>query len=129
MVTKQLSLRRGFTLIELLVVMAVIAMLLSISVPRYFGNVDKAKESVLRQDLAQMRDGIDKYFGDIGHYPDSLDEMILKKYLRRIPIDPMTGRVDTWIIVPPEKKETGNVFDIKSGARGRARDGSDYASW
>jgi len=125
----KVSLLRGFTLIELLVVMALIGMLLSLSVPRYFGNVDKAKESVLRQNLAQMRDAIDKYFGDNGHYPESLDEIVARHYLRKIPTDPITDRSDSWIVIAPEKKETGNVFDIKSGAPGRARDGTDYASW
>lgn len=122
-------LRRGFTLIELLVVMALIGMLLSLSVPRYFGNVDKAKESVLRQNLAQTRDAIDKYFGDNGHYPDSLEEIVARHYLRKMPVDPITDRLDSWIIVAPEKKDMGAVFDIRSGAAGRARDGSEYATW
>ncbi|APA68766.1 type II secretion system protein [Janthinobacterium sp. 1_2014MBL_MicDiv] len=122
-------LRRGFTLIELLVVMALIGMLLSLSVPRYFGNVDKAKESVLRQNLAQTRDAIDKYFGDNGHYPDSLEEIVARHYLRKMPVDPITDRLDSWIIVAPEKKDMGAVFDVRSGATGRARDGSEYATW
>lgn len=127
MVTR--SSHRGFTLIELLVVMALIGMLLSLSVPRYFGNVDKAKESVLRQNLAQTRDAIDKYFGDNGHYPDSLDEIVARRYLRKLPVDPITDRSDSWVIVAPEKKDMGAVFDVRSGAAGRARDGSEYASW
>lgn len=127
MVTRPLH--RGFTLIELLVVMALIGMLLSLSVPRYFGNVDKAKESVLRQNLAQTRDAIDKYFGDNGRYPDSLDEIVARRYLRKLPVDPITDRSDSWVIVAPEKKDMGVVFDVRSGAAGRARDGSEYASW
>jgi general secretion pathway protein G len=129
MVSVMRFLARGFTLIELLVVMAVIGMLVSLSVPRYFGHVDKAKESVLRQDLALMRDAIDKHFGDIGRYPESLEDIVAKKYMRKVPVDPVTDRADTWIIIPPEKKDTGMVFDIRSGANGRARDGSEYASW
>ncbi|MDN2704469.1 prepilin-type N-terminal cleavage/methylation domain-containing protein [Janthinobacterium sp. SUN100] len=120
---------RGFTLIELLVVMALIGMLLSLSVPRYFGNVDKAKESVLRQNLAQTRDAIDKYFGDNGRYPDSLDEIVARRYLRKMPVDPITDRSDNWVIVAPEKRDMGAVFDVRSAATGRARDGSEYASW
>ena len=126
---KHLMARRGFTLIELLVVMAVIGLLLSISVPRYFGHVDKAKETVLKEDLAQMRDAIDKYMGDNGRYPDALDDLVAKRYLRKIPIDPMTERADTWTVVPPQNKELGGVYDVKSGAHGHARDGSDYANW
>ena len=121
--------RDGFTLIELLVVMAIIGLLLSLSVPRYFKNIDKAKESVLRQDLAIMRDGIEKYVGDVGLYPESLKEMVSKKYLRKIPVDPMTDRSDTWVIVPPDTKDIGNVYDVRSGAQGKSSDGSDYASW
>ncbi len=121
--------RGGFTLIELLVVMVLIGLLLSLSIPRYFGHIDKAKESVLRQDLAQMRDAIDKYSGDHGRYPASLDEIVSLKYLRKIPVDPITERADSWVVIAPEQKESGAVFDIRSGATGRALDGSDYASW
>lgn len=122
--------RRGFTLIELLVVMAVIGLLLSLALPRYFGNIDKAKESVLRQDLAILRDAIDKYYGDTGRYPESLEELAARRYLRKIPVDPITEHDDTWITLPPpDKKEAGNVFDVKSGAVERAKDGSNYGSW
>lgn len=120
---------RGFTLIELLVVMALIGLLLSVSVPRYFGNVDKAREAVLRQDLALLRDAIDKYFGDTGRYPESLDELVGKKYLRKIPNDPITNRADTWVIIAPEGGRAGKVFDVVSGSQQRARDGTDYAGW
>jgi general secretion pathway protein G len=120
---------RGFTLIELLVVMVLIGLLLSLSVPRYFGHVDKAKETVLRQDLAQMRDAIDKYFGDNGQYPDSLGVMVEQNYLRRIPVDPLTEKDDTWVLVAPRNKAPGKIFDVRSGAQGQAKDGSSYADW
>ena len=129
MVSTVSAARRGFTLIELLVVMALISLLLSIAVPRYFGHVDKARESVLRQDLAQMRDAIDKHYSDLGRYPDSLAELVAKKYLRKVPVDPITDRADTWIVVPAEKVENGKLFDVRSGAAGNARDGSDYGTW
>ena len=119
----------AFTLIELLVVMAILGLLLSLSVPQYFNHVDKARESVLRQDLAQLRDAIDKHFGDTALYPDTLDDLVKKKYIRRIPVDPITDRADSWVVVAPEKKELGKVFDVKSGATTLARDGSTYASW
>ncbi len=120
---------RGFTLIELLVVMVLISLLLSIAIPTYFGHVDKAKETVLRQDLAQMRDAIDKYAGDFGRYPDSLEEMAARRYIRKVPVDPITERADSWQLVAPERNDMGKVFDVRSGAQGRAKDGSDYASW
>ncbi|MQA37351.1 type IV pilin protein [Rugamonas aquatica] len=121
--------RTGFTLIELLVVMALIGLLLSLSVPRYFGHVQKAREAVLRQDLAMMREAIDKHFGDRGVYPASLEQLVERKYLRRIPVDPVTDRSASWIVVAPADKEAGQVFDVRSGAEGVAQDGSAYASW
>jgi general secretion pathway protein G len=121
--------RRGFTLIELLVVMAVIALLLTIAVPRYFHSVDRSKEAVLRQDLATMRDAIDKYYGDTGKYPDVLEDLVSKKYLRNIPVDPITGSATTWVVVPPQGEAQGGVYDVKSGAPGNGKDGSAYSSW
>src|SRR5438552_1451869 len=75
----------GFTLIELLVVRTIIATLRTLALPRYFGGVDRAKEAVLKQNLATLRDCIDKYNGDTGRYPDSLDDLVTKKYLHAIP--------------------------------------------
>ena len=119
----------GFTLIELLVVMAIIAILVSIATPRYFNSVEKSKEVVLKEDLSTMRDAIDKYYGDSGKYPDSLDDLVTKKYLRKLPVDPITDRADTWVVVPPEDADKGGVFDLHSGAPGNGRDGTPYSSW
>ncbi|MEK6663607.1 MAG: prepilin-type N-terminal cleavage/methylation domain-containing protein [Pseudomonadota bacterium] len=119
----------GFTLVELLVVLAIIALLVSIAAPRYFNSVEKSKEVVLKQDLSTMRDALDKYYGDTGKYPDSLDDLVTKKYLRKLPVDPITDSVVTWVIVPPEDVEKGGVFDVHSGAPGNARDGTPYSSW
>ena len=121
--------RAGFTLIELLVVFAIIALLVSIVAPRYFNSVEKSKETVLKQDLSTMRDALDKFYGDTGKYPDALEDLVSKKYLRKLPVDPMTDSAETWAIVPPEDTEKGGVFDIRSGAPGNARDGTPYSSW
>lgn len=121
--------KNGFTLIELLVVMVIIATLLTIAVPRYFHSVEKSKEATLRQDLAVIRDALDKYYGDNGRYPDALEELVKRKYLRSLPIDPITGSAITWLIVAPDSSEKGGVYDVKSGAPGNARDGSEYRSW
>lgn len=121
--------RLGFTLIELLVVFAIIALLVSIVAPRYFNSVEKSKETVLKQDLSTMRDALDKYYGDTGKYPDTLEDLVTKKYLRKLPVDPFTDSTETWAIVPPEDTEKGGVFDLHSGATGNARDGTPYASW
>jgi general secretion pathway protein G len=119
----------GFTLIELLVVMSIIAILVSIAAPRYFNSVEKSKEAVLKQDLSTMRDTIDKFYGDTGKYPDTLDDLVTKKYIRKLPVDPITDRADTWVIVAPEDAEKGSVFDLHSGAPGNGRDGTPYSAW
>ena len=121
--------RDGFTLIELLVVMAIIATLLTIAVPRYNGSVDRAKEATLRQSLVTMREAIDKHFGDTGRYPESLEDLVAKKYIRAVPPDPITGAKESWVIVPPPEGQGSGVFDIKSGAPGNGADGTEYAKW
>ncbi len=120
---------RGFTLIELLVVLAIVGLLVTLAVPRYFGMVDKSRETVLRHDLATIREALDKYYEDTGKYPDAIDDLVAKKYLRKLPQDPITVSDQTWIAVPPESGVEGNVFDVKSGATGTASDGSSFSSW
>ena len=119
----------GFTLIELLVVLSIIALLLSLAVPRYFNRVELAKETVLRENLHQMRDAIDKFYGDLNHYPASLDDLVVKQYLRRIPPDPITDSDTIWVAVPPSDPKKGGVFDVKSGAPGNGKNGTAYSSW
>lgn len=123
-----LSRLRGFTLIELLVVMAALGLLLAISVPRYTEHVDRTREVVLRQNLAALRDSIDKFYSDRGRFPAALQELVQARYLRQIPLDPISDRADTWILIPPAGATTG-VADVRSGAPGSARDGTAYASW
>lgn len=120
---------KGFTLIELLVVMAIIATLLTIAVPRYFGSVDHSKEIALKQSLNVMRDAIDKFYGDTGTYPETLNDLVNKKYLRAIPVDPITDSATTWQSVPPPDGKISGIYDIKSGGSGTARDGSNYQDW
>jgi len=124
-----LKISRGFTLIELMVVMTVIALLISIAVPRYFHSVEQAKEATLKQSLSVMRVAIDKFYGDNDRYPASISELVTKKYIRAIPVDPITESTETWVTQSPSLDTTGAVFDIKSGALGTAKDGSAYAEW
>ena len=119
----------GFTLIELMVVMTVIALLISIAVPRYFHSLEKAKEATLHQSLSVMREAIDKFYGDNERYPSSIKELVTKKYIRVVPMDPITESTETWITQSPSLDNTGAVFDIKSGATGTAKDGTAYAEW
>lgn len=119
----------GFTLIELLVVMAIIATLLTIAIPKYFNHVDKAKEAVLRENLAALRDSLDKFHSDTGKYPASLDELVTRKYLRKIPTDPITDSANTWTIVPPADAQKGGIYDIHSGSSDKSKDGTAYSEW
>ncbi|MBT2303266.1 prepilin-type N-terminal cleavage/methylation domain-containing protein [Variovorax paradoxus] len=121
--------RSGFTLIELLIVLAVIAMLLTIALPRYFSSLERSREAVLKQNLALMRETLDKYHADKGKYPVALDELVSSKYLRSMPLDPITESNATWISIPPAQPEMGGVFDVKSGADGIALDGTEYKKW
>ncbi|MBT9526041.1 MAG: prepilin-type N-terminal cleavage/methylation domain-containing protein [Rhizobacter sp.] len=121
---------RGFTLMELMVVMAIIASLMTLALPRYFNSVERSREAVLRQDLSVMRDAIDKFFADRGRYPNTLEELAERRYLRRVPVDPVTESATTWVIVPPPEGEAREgVYDVRSGAPGRSLDGEAYESW
>ena len=117
----------GFTLIELMVVLTIVALLLTLAVPRYFGSIDKSKEAVLRENLNQMREAISRYYADKGKYPESLDSLAAEKYLRSVPLDPVTESDKTWLIVQPEDPSKGGVVDVKSGAPGKAKDGREFS--
>jgi general secretion pathway protein G len=119
---------RAFTLIELIIVLAILALLLTIAVPRYFAHLERAKEATLRQDLAVMRDAIDKFHGDKGRYPESLEELATLRYIRSVPVDPITESATTWKVIPPADTEAkGAVYDVKSGADGNGIDGKPFA--
>lgn len=119
----------GFTLIELLVVMVIVALLLSLAAPRYFGALEKSKETVLRQTLTVTRDALDKFYGDNGKYPDALEMLVTKHYLRNLPVDPITESNATWTVIAPEDPSKGAVYDLHSGATGAGRDGRPYSEW
>lgn len=121
--------RRGFTLVELLVVMAIIATLLTIAVPRYFRSLQRSREAVLKQDLASLRESIDKFFGDTGKHPQTLAVLVEKRYLRSIPVDPIAGTADKWIVVNADDPEDNGVKDVKSGAEGAGENGVPYEAW
>jgi general secretion pathway protein G len=120
---------RGFTLIELLVVMAIIATLLSIATPRYFDSIRRSEEATLRQNLAITRESIDKHFADTGRYPETLEDLVRKRYLRALPWDPIAGSATAWTIVPPPDPDLGAVFDLRSSAEGVGRDGTPFSTW
>ena len=120
--------QQGFSLVELLVVLAILALLLTLAVPRYFSSIDRAKESALIEDLSTLRESIDKFYGDIGQYPESLSKLVEQKYIRKIPIDPITEKSTTWILLEAEPPLSG-VFDVHSGAETLAKNGTKYSEW
>ncbi|MFP3555509.1 type II secretion system protein [Paraburkholderia sp. SIMBA_049] len=118
--------RNGFTLIELLIVLSIIALMLTLALPQYFHSIDASKEKILAENLHVTRDAIDKFYGDLGRYPDSLDELVDKRYLRAPPFDPVTDSATTWHIVPPDAQFPGKVYDLQSGAEGTTLDGRPF---
>ena len=121
--------RAGFTLIELLVVLAIVALLLTLAVPRYFGKVDSARETILAENLRTTRQVIDQYFEDNGRYPQSLQELVEKKYLPALPYDPIAESDSAWITVAPEGASSEAVYSIHSSAEGEGRNGKPYREW
>jgi general secretion pathway protein G len=121
--------RAGFTLIELLVALAIVGLITAIAAPRYFGNLDRAKENVLKEDLYILRDAIGKFYADRNRYPDTLQELVQEQYLRKLPADPFTRNATSWIIVPADDPSAGLVADVRSGAPNQAHDGTWMKDW
>ncbi len=103
---------RGFTMIELVVVMAVLGLLLTLALPRYMGSLERGREQVAQNNMAQMREAIDRFYGDNARYPEQLDELVAKRYLRAVPLNPYTEGPD-WTVVPPPGGTKGAVFDVQ----------------
>jgi general secretion pathway protein G len=118
----------GFTLVELLLVLFLVALLASLVMPVATRSVDQAKESALKEDLHVLRKAIDDYYANTGRYPQSLTQLVEKRYIRRLPADPLTGSVTSWVEKRSEDKG-GGVVDVHSGAEGNAADGKPYREW
>jgi general secretion pathway protein G len=120
---------KGFTLIELLVVLAILGLLLSLASPKYFRSVDASKEVVLAENLRITRAAIDHFYADRGRYPESLDELVARRYLRALPVDPLAVNTPPWAVVAPPEGLGGRIADLKSRAPGIGRNGRPYAQW
>jgi len=127
---------RGCTLIEIIIVYALIGILVGMGLPQYQTAAKRAREAVLKEDLFQFRKLIDQYFQDKGKYPASLQTLVEEKYLRSIPVDPMTKSATTWVEVretpapdeytPPENM---GIVDVRSGSEAKALDGTIFNTW
>jgi len=126
--------RFGFTLIELMIVMAIIAVLMSVAIPIYSRSIQRAKESVLKNNLFTLRTVIDEYTYDKQKAPQSLEDLVSDGYLRQVPIDPMTGTADTWKTIMEDATNTVNqtepgIFDVRSGSDKTSLEGNPYSDW
>lgn len=119
---------RGFTLIELIVVLSIVALLVAIAGPRYFRSVERSREATLQHNLRILREAIDRFAADTGRYPESLDELARRRYVSRVPVDPLTDTAGSWVVVPPPQGLDGRVYDVRSGAEGVSSGGQPYAS-
>ena len=119
---------KGFTFIELMVVMAIIASIIAIAMPRYFDGLERSKETALKQNLKEMREAIDHYHSDKGDYPGTLQTLVSERYLRFIPVDPITETSDSWQVTSPPDN-SNRVYDIASGSNTKSRNGEAYSTW
>ena len=122
---------RGFTLIELLIVVAIIGILAGVAVGQYRRAIIKAKEAVLKENLFTTRNSINQYFADKGKYPFDLQALSEDKYLRNVPLDPITGSRTTWILIPAELSDADislepGIEDLRSGAPGVSLNGVPF---
>lgn len=118
----------GFTLVELLLVLFLVALLASLVTPVATKSVDQAKESALKEDLQVLRKAIDNFYANTGKYPQNLSQLVEKRYIRRVPVDPLTERETSWIENRAEDAG-GGINDVHSGAEGNASDGTPYRDW
>ena len=126
--------QQGFTLIELMIVMVIITILAGIGLAVYGNSVQSSKEAVMREDLFRMREAIDQYHADKNRYPATLEALVEDKYLRMVPVDPVTRSAATWQTTMADP-EPGNpsaepgIYNVKSGAEGTGLDGTPYSEW
>ncbi|MCI0372628.1 MAG: type II secretion system GspH family protein [candidate division NC10 bacterium] len=123
--------RRGFTFIEVLIVVTIIGILATIALPSFQLAVSKAKEAALKENLFILRDVIDQYYADQERYPPTLAELVEKRYLRRVPADPITGRDDSWAFAyaTDEQGQENGIVDVRSGSEGVGLNGVPYKEW
>jgi general secretion pathway protein G len=126
--------RRGFTLVELLIVMAIISVLVGIAIPMYQKSIRRTKEAVLQQNLFLIRQMIDEYTVDKAKAPVTLEDLVKEGYLRKVPIDPMTGNSESWQIQMEDAMSSASqsepgIFDVRSGSGDKGLNGVSYSEW
>jgi general secretion pathway protein G len=128
--------KKGFTLVEVLIVLTIIGILVAIILPIHRTAIIRAREAVLKENLFQIRDAINKYYYYKNQYPTSLDDLVTSKLMRVIPMDPIIKKAE-WEVVhfEPEEMEdfdpeiAEGIIDVKSLSQSTALDGTKYNDW
>jgi general secretion pathway protein G len=123
----------GFTFIEVVMVCSMIAILVAIAVPAYQSQVLATKEAVLKSNLANIRERLDQFKADRGLYPQSLEDLVEKGYLRGIPEDPMISGTEWEEIYedfdPDQPEEELGIYDVRSLSADVGMNGTLYSEW
>ncbi|WP_222424085.1 type II secretion system protein [Desulfamplus magnetovallimortis] len=120
---------RGFTLIEMLIVVSIMGILASIAMPSFQKNIIQSREASLKNTLFVLRDVIDQYNADNGHYPETLDALVENNYIRTLPVDPFTKTTTSWITVLSDQEGETGIYDVHSGSYKVSLDGVPYNEW
>lgn len=123
---------KGFSLLELMIAMFILIILLSVALPVYQHSVQQARETVLKENLWQIRRQIDQYASDKGKLPQSLEDLVKDGYLREIPVDPITEKAEWNQIMGDDKysnEKKQGLIDVKSLADGEDSEGKKYEDY
>ncbi len=106
--------QKAFTLVEILIVITIMALLLTLVLPRYFNSIEVSKKEVQTQNIRVLQSSIDQYYHDKGSYPNSLATLVKEGYLKTIPTDPMTESNNSWILEYRTINGKSGVVDVRS---------------
>lgn len=119
-----------------MIVISIILILVSVALPAYNQSIVRARESVLKQNLFTLRSVISQYTLDKQKAPQSLDDLVTGGYLKQLPMDPMTGKNDSWVadqeegtIMNIDEQDQGGIIDVHSGSEAMSSDGTAYNTW
>lgn len=132
LLTAHCSQLTGFTLLELMIVISIIIILAAVALPQYQRTIVHTRETVLRDDLFQMRKMIDQYAADKGKLPQSLEDLVTDKYLREIPEDPITQEKEWDVITGEDPGATdggSGVVEVRSRSPLIGTNGKPYSEW